>query len=53
MPGAQRAIQRCSTILQLRKQNAQWQDVRKFLETEIFLLAPQVRPSGPGDAYRV
>lgn len=53
MPGAQRAIQRCSAILQFWKQKARWQDVQKYLETEIFLLAPHVRLAGPGDAYRV
>lgn len=52
MPGAQRAIQRCSKILQLWEENTKWQEVRSYLETEIFNLAPNVRPSSPGDAYR-
>ena len=53
MPGAQRAIQRCSTILQLWMQNARWEDVRNYLEKEVFLLASDARSASPGESYRV
>lgn len=52
MPGAQRAIQRCSTLLQLWVQNALWEDVRFYLERDVFLLAPDARPASPGESYR-
>jgi hypothetical protein len=53
MPGVQRAIQHCSKVLQLWKQSSNWQEVRSYLDAEVFHLAPNARPSSPGDAYRV
>lgn len=52
MPGAQRAIHQCRVILDLWNRASPWSLVREHLETQVFALAPDVRPASAGKAYR-
>lgn len=52
MPGAKMAVRQCAEVLKMWKSGARWEQLRTYLEDNVFQLLPTARPASPGDEFR-